>query len=150
MLVYAISKDVLKMHKKLMIILLGILLILPINVVAKNHELQISNIIFADDVNGCSNSDSAILGDIKNPESTAWLLQKILNYIKIIGPTLALILGIIDFIQAIVSSDEENMKKVQVKFMKRIIAAILLFFIPIITTILLDVFGFISDGCGIS
>lgn len=138
------------MHKKLLIILIGTFLLLPINVMASSHHLQISTIVFADNVNECEGSSSAILGDVNDSESTAWLLQKIFNYIKVIGPTLALIYGIIDFIQAIVSSDEENMKKVQMKFIKRIIAALLLFFVPIITSIALEVFGFVSNGCGIS
>lgn len=94
---------------------------------------------------------SSILGDVNDEDSVAWLVQRLLNYVKILGPTIAIILGSIDFGKAIITSDEENMKKAQNKFMKRIIAAIALFFVPLLTQVLLGLFGITSDNasCGL-
>lgn len=96
------------------------------------------------------NSDNSLLGNVNDEESVAWLLQKLLNYIKILGPSIAIVLGSIDFIKAIVSSDEENMKKTQKRFINRLIAATLLFFIPLIVELLLGLFGFTTNvTCGL-
>lgn len=83
----------------------------------------------------------AILGNVNCTDSVAWLLQKVLNYIKILGPTIAIALGSIDYVKAIVASEEDNMRKTQAKFIKRIVAAMALFFIPLIVQILLGLFG---------
>ncbi len=83
----------------------------------------------------------AVLGCVDDESSLAWLLQKILNYIKILGPTMAISMGTIDFVKVIIISDEENMKKTQTKFIKRIVAAMLLFFIPTIVELLLNIVG---------
>ncbi len=96
-------------------------------------------------------SCSSILGDVNDEDSVAWLVQRLLNYVKILGPTIAIILGSIDFGKAIITSDEENMKKAQNRFVKRIIAAIALFFVPLLTQVLLGLFGITSDNasCGL-
>lgn len=96
------------------------------------------------------NGDNSLLGNVNDEKSVAWLLQKLLNYIKILGPSIAIVLGSIDFIKAIVSSDEENMKKTQKRFINRLIAATLLFFIPLIVELLLGLFGFTTNvTCGL-
>lgn len=93
----------------------------------------------------------SVLGDVNDEESVAWLLQKLLNYIKILGPTIAIVMGSIDFTKAILASDEEHMKKTQKSFVNRLIAAILLFFIPLLVSILLGFFGITTDNatCGL-
>lgn len=96
------------------------------------------------------NGDNSLLGNVNDEKSVAWLLQKLLNYIKILGPSIAIVLGSLDFIKAIVSSDEENMKKTQKRFVNRLIAAALLFFIPLIVELLLGLFGFTTNvTCGL-
>ena len=97
----------------------------------------------------CDGSNS-ILGDVNDEESVAWLLQQILNFIKIIGPILVVVLSSVDFIQVIVKSDDEAMAKAQKKLIKRLILAALLFFIPTLVEVILDVFGFTSSAtCGL-
>lgn len=133
------------MYKKIFIIVSFILLLIPSNIEAKGIEFNnMAPYIAA--VDACQGGETSLFGDVNNPSSTAWLIQKILNYIKVLGPTIAVVLGSIDMIMAIISSDEENMKKAQSKFIKRIIAAILLFFIPLFTSILLSIFGFTMDS----
>ena len=78
-----------------------------------------------------------------DPGSIGWLLQTILNYIKVIGPILVVILSAIDFIKAITSSDDKAMKEAQSKLIIRLIAALALFLIPTLVQVLLS---FISDS----
>lgn len=99
----------------------------------------------------CEGSEDAVLGDVNDEKSVAWLIQKIFNYVKILGPTIAIVLSSLDFAKAIVTSDDDTMKKAQSKFIKRMIAAALLFFIPLITQVLLGLFGLTTDNptCGL-
>lgn len=133
----------------------AVLAILPMQVEAKNIDFYINNItsenitkisdknesivlVAANVVEDCSET---YLGCTDEEDDLAWLLQKILNYIKILGPTIAIIMGTLDFTKAIVASDEEQMKKAQSKFVKRLIAAVALFFIPLLVELLLGIFG---------
>lgn len=101
------------------------------------------------DTNDACSDDSAVLGNVDCEDSVAWLLQKILNYIKIIGPSLAIVLSAIDYTKAIVTSDNDTMKKTNRRFVNRIIAAVLLFFIPMLTELVLNIIGITSSTAGL-
>lgn len=92
---------------------------------------------------------NSLLGDPSDPdyeESVAWLLQQILNYIKILGPILVVILSSMDFAKAIMMSDDENMKKSEKKLAIRLVLAVALFLVPTLVGVLLNIFGMTSDG----
>ena len=76
--------------------------------------------------------------DINDPGSVGWILYTILNYIKIIGPILVVLLSAIDFIKAVVGFDEKAMKEAQSKLVIRLIAAIGLFLVPTLVQLLLS------------
>lgn len=67
-----------------------------------------------------------------------WLLNTILNYIRVIGPVLVVLLSAIDFIKAIVGTDEKAMKEAQSKLIIRLVAAIALFLVPTLVQLLLS------------
>lgn len=92
-----------------------------------------------------------ILGDVEDKNSLAYLIQKLLNYIKIIGPILVVILSSIDFIKVIWASDDENMKKAQQKLVKRLIAALLLFLLPTLIGLMITLINnsVVDPTCGI-
>lgn len=69
------------------------------------------------------------------------LIEKIdsyLNIIKIVIPILLIGIGIIDFTKAIFAGDDETMKKSQKNFIKRLAISILIFFVPTIVNLLLQ------------
>lgn len=89
--------------------------------------------------------DGKSLGDI---------LSMVINIIKILVPIVLLVLGSIDFVQAIFAQDESAIKKAQSKFIKRLIIAVVIFLIPSILKVILgianSVWSWISpDFCGI-
>lgn len=140
---------------KMFIVLISITLFLPINIDAKanNSTYSIFQVLEkqdnkVEDLTKCE----GILGNIDDEDSVAWLLQKLLNYVKILGPSIAVVLGSIDFLKAIITSDDESMKKTQATFKNRMIAAVLLFFIPFMVSFLLELTGIVvSDAsCGLS
>ena len=98
----------------------------------------------------CSGGDS-LLGDPNDPNSVAWLLQQILDFIKVVGPILVVVLSSVDFAKVIIKSDDEAMAKAQKKLITRLLLAALLFFIPLLVTVLLDLFGLTSEStCGLN
>ena len=132
----------------------------------KKRKSEISHfcssiVSYADYVNPCLQdclSLSDLISDIEGQSPTydcvfsdrlmAWV-DNILKWIKYILPVIVIVLGIIDFIKAIAEEKDDEMKKAQGRFVKRLIAAALAFLIPFIIQFILEKFGFISDSCGL-
>lgn len=97
----------------------------------------------------CEGSAS-LLGDPTDEDSVAWLLQTILNYIRIIGPMIVVVMSGMDFAKAIIQSDDENMAKSYKRLGIRLLLAASLFFLPKLVTVLLTIFGIMGDPtCGL-
>ena len=92
---------------------------------SKSAKDRINEII----IDGNSEISCDVFG-IEREGSVGWILQKIFDYIKVIGPILVVLLSAIDFIKAILSSDEKAMKQAQSRLVIRLIAAIALFLLP--------------------
>lgn len=67
------------------------------------------------------------------------LINTLMKWMRIAVPILLIVFGIIDFETALFSSKEDDMKKKRETFIKRIIAAVLVFLAPILVNLLLDV-----------
>lgn len=94
--------------------------------------------------------DNSILGNYNDPNSVAYLLQIIFNWLKLIGPFIVVVMSGIDFAKVIVMGDDEGMKKAQSKLIIRLILAAFLFFLPDLITAFLDLFNITSSGiCGL-
>lgn len=76
------------------------------------------------------------------------LFKNILNLIKYFGPVLVIALTIFDLIKTSVSGEQDELKKISSKFIKRLIAAALLFFMPILIKLLFDLFRITIPDCG--
>jgi len=95
----------------------------------------INEIVFAAGMN-CSS-----LGDLKTD------MQNVFNFIKIVVPLLVIGLSSFDFIKAITGKNDRDIKKAFNRLLKRFLYAILLFFLPVILELLLDVIISDSDVC---
>ena len=89
-----------------------------------------------------------LFGSKNDPESLRYLINEILMYIRIIGPLLLLVLGVLDFAKAIIASKEDQMKKAQATFIKRVIAAIGIFFVPLLVDIIMGLADIVWKGTG--
>lgn len=92
-------------------------------------------IVFAEDLN--CNSWGRTLQDFKN----------IFNFLKIIVPLLVIGLSSYDFIKAITSKDDKGIKKAFNTFLKRLILAVIFFFLPVVINLFLDIAGVNSGVC---
>lgn len=78
------------------------------------------------------------------------LIKNVLKTIQYLGPILVAILTIFDLIKAALGGEEEEMKKVYQKLVKRLIAAVLLFFIPLLVNFMLDLLNVTNANCNIT
>ena len=73
----------------------------------------------------------------KIPEITSWII----SLVEIAIPVILAIIGAIDFIKGITSGKEDESKKGQQMFLKRIITAIIIFFIVAFGKLVVNVFS---------
>ena len=140
--------------KRFMILLIIVLFMMGPVVSAKTITVdsiqQVNPVLNISSFSGLVMSCDGALGNPSDENSVAWLLQQILNFIKVVGPLLVVVLSSVDFAKVIIKSDDDSMAKAQKKLGMRLILAASLFFIPTIVQVLLDVFGLVSDPtCGI-
>lgn len=148
-----------KIISLLVIFIFSILFVNPINTYALDIRGFSSDSFVTyklDDANSMLNGFNAdqdcsgVLGSVDDENSVAWLLQTILNFIRVIGPVIVVVLSSIDFAKAIVTSDDDTMSKTKKKFMQRLVLIFLLFFVPTLASACLQIFGITSDPtCGI-
>lgn len=75
------------------------------------------------------------------------MLQDALNIIRIAVPALLIVLGSVDLGTAVVSDDKDSLKKATSKLMKRCLAAVAIFFIPLIVNLLINL---VESSAGIT
>ncbi len=108
----------------------------------------------------CANDVPIAIGKIEGSfgDNDCHISNKIINFIanilkwgKYFAPVLVIILSIFDFIKAIAAQNDEDMKKSQTRFAKRLIAAALLFIVPFLIYFVLDKFNLINNDpyCGL-
>ena len=69
--------------------------------------------------------------------------------VQIVIPIGLIIYGTIDLGKAVIAGKEDEMKKAQQRFIRRLIAAALLFIVPLILEFVLDKMGFGYDSCSL-
>lgn len=76
------------------------------------------------------------------------IINNISRFIQYLGPILVAVFTTIDFLKAVLSGDPADMKKASSKFSKRLVAAILLFFAPLLCKLIFSVTGItVPDSC---
>lgn len=83
---------------------------------------------------------SVCAGGIKDIVGLAKMVIKVLQLVVPIG---LIIMGTVDMAKAVIAGDEKKMKEAQKPFIKRIIAAVIVFLIPIIVNMVLN---FVTTG----
>lgn len=81
-------------------------------------------------------------------------INKGMNIIKLIVPLLLIVFGVFDFVKAIFASNDDEIKKAQKSFIRRLIIAVIIFFSPILVNFIIDMTneaaGFFNSGtCGV-
>ena len=90
----------------------------------------------------------AIFGDPGDESSVAYFLNQVLSIMMYAGPILCLVLSVSDFVKAAASQDKDALSKATKTTGKRIILAMILFFIPVLVNFLFPLLGWYGT-CGI-
>ena len=125
----------------------------------KSYALESNNIVFNYNIESLSLNNSFVkhkmvdcssLDSNNEDDSVVWLLNKLLDYVKIGGPLIVVVLSSIDFAKVITTGDDDKLAKAKKKLFTRLILAASLFFLPVFVQLILSVFGITGDPtCGV-
>lgn len=102
--------------------------------------------VFAANIASCENSIKGAIIDEKIPN----LVSTIITVIKIVVPVLLVIFGMIDLVKGITAGKEDEMKKGQQMFFKRLISGALVFLVFTIVQLIISFVADEGDKPGIS
>ncbi len=77
------------------------------------------------------------------------ILQEVFKIIKICVPILCVILIMIDMLSAVIGDNTKTVNEALNRSIKRLIIGIVIFFIPTVVNLLLNMSGYITGTCGI-
>ena len=96
---------------------------------------------------GCQ---ATLLGDPKDETSLAWIVDRFLSYIRILGPVAMLLFSSIDYVKAVVTGAEDSFKKANKNILTRAGLIILLFLVPTIVNEIIKLFNLAGPSiCGL-
>lgn len=137
--------------KKFIMLFLMLILMSPIGVSAKAIDTINDSQQYIEA--GKLFNNTILLEDPATQTTVNWDLcsnPKSLSVFKFIGnllkvgfiaiPILLIIIGSIDFLKAVAANKDDDIKKAQNAFVKRIIAAIVVFLVPLIVSIVMNIF----------
>ncbi len=137
------------------VVALLVLVLLPNRDLAKTADISIkksvvnSSLLIGDLESNIENHEcEAYLGDPSDPEYTAYWIQQALNFIRYAAIIALLIMSSTDYIKAIVSQDNDALKKANITFFKRLAYCILIFFAPTLIKFILTFLGAYGT-CGV-
>lgn len=82
-----------------------------------------------------------VLADCNGLEAVVSVVKFILKIIQWVVPIILIVLGTIDLVKAVVAGKDDDIKKHQQTLIKRIIAAVIVFLIPMLVTVLMGWIG---------
>lgn len=88
------------------------------------------------------NTCEGIFGSADNENSIRYMINQGLKIMQLSVPILIIALGTVDFAKAVIASKEDEMRKAQSTFFKRLIAGLVVFFIPYLVQLLMTIMDF--------
>ena len=96
-----------------------------------------------------TSAQCSAFGDPNNKDDFAYYLQSAFNIMKFAGVLVAIIMTVKDLFTAIADQKDDSLKKIGSKTVKRVIYAIIIFFLPIIINFAFNLVG-LYGTCAIS
>lgn len=112
------------MKKKVLLIIIGIMLF-----------GFVATPVFAANISSC---DAAISSTVIIDEKIPKAVSTIVNVIKVVVPILLVVFGMIDLMKGVTSQKEDEIKKGQQLFIKRLISGAIVFFVFVIVQLLVS------------
>ena len=89
-------------------------------------------------------------GGTSFPEEITILSRTVVIFLQVVTPIGLIILGSLDIMKAVTANNESEIKKKQQKFIKRLVAAGILFFVISMVKFVIDIVATNSEGKNIS
>ena len=139
------------MKKFRIFIVLAVFMLIPINFVnaeSKYNYVEDNKINFAEksNINILANTPIKYGKKTTTKCSDLKYLTQTWNLIKLLAPFLLIVFGSFDFLKAVMAGDEKKIKEAKGKFTKRLIAFILLIFVPFLISFIFSKFGDRGSG----
>ena len=99
---------------------------------------------------GIETSDEVMSCEELFDSSIIELINDILKYPRYIVPGIILVLGTLDLFKAVIAGKEDEMKKAQRTFIKRIIIGVLVFLVPLLINVIIWLANIAWQGLGYS
>lgn len=99
------------------------------------------------DTGGSSEDCEGFLGDPASPNAPAYYLVLAFKIIKYAAIILVVVMSTVDFAKATVSQDKDLLKKASISAAKRLIFAVIIFFLPLLLNFLLSWLGDAYSTC---
>ena len=97
---------------------------------------------------GVNTSDKQMSCEELFDPSIIELVNDVLKYPRYIVPLLIIVLGTIDFFKAVMASKEDEMKKAQKTFIKRLIIGVCVFMVPLLINAIMWLANIAWEGLG--
>ena len=141
-----------EISKILLIISFLFIVLAPIKVHANivNNDYRKQLVGETNQTGGQGGCQETLLGDPKGETSLAWIVDRFLTYIRILGPVAMLLFSSIDYVKAVVTGAEDSFKKANKNILTRAGLIILLFLVPTIINELIKLFNLAGPSiCGL-
>ena len=89
-----------------------------------------------------------LFGSPSDENSLAYMINTVLGYVRVIVPILVITFGLFDLGKAVIASKEDEMKKAQATFIKRVIIGVVVFFVPFVVNIVMELADMVWEGMG--
>lgn len=102
-------------------------------------EFKYEGILDIEDIKELTCEDyESVFGSKDDPDSIRYMLESVLQYVRIIVPILIILFGTLDFGKAVIAGKEDAMKKAQTDFIKRVLIGVAVFFVPLLVDVVMD------------
>ena len=99
-------------------------------------------------ISGYNNSNNKITCGQLIDSSTKKLINDILKYPRYAVPAIIIVLGSLDFFKAVIAGKEDEMKKAQRTFIKRVIIGVAVFLVPLLVNVIIWFANLAWSGLG--
>ena len=118
------------------------------NITKEEFEKKIKSNVALAGINGINTSDEVMSCDELFDQSIIELVNDVLKYPRFIVPIIIIVLGTLDFFKAVIAGKEDEMKKAQKTFIKRLIIGVCVFLVPVLINAIMWLANIAWEGLG--
>ncbi len=132
----------------LMLINIGTINAISNDKILNDIKIPTMTVSMDNNIEGGDCNKEAIFGKKSDPNSISHLVNEVLQYPRYIVPALVIVFTTVDLFKAVIAGKEDEMKKAQATAIKRVIAAIAVFLVPLMVNVIMWLADIAWQGLG--